>query len=151
MEKTSSNGRPKLELKLNESVTVKLLKDKPYEGSSAYGPDWLYTLEHDGVEKAYFAPPEVHQEISPHMFKAGDCFRLTKNAVQSGRKVVSKVQVETIATPPAQAPVSSGDALKSIMERCLREAVEITRSVEGVPFQNEDIQKIASCLFIART
>lgn len=43
------------------------------------------------------------------------------------------------------------DGFKEIMEQSLREAVEIMRAFTEVPFQNEDIQKIASCLLIART
>lgn len=166
MEK-NNNGRPKLELGLNESVKVKLLKDKPYEGSSPYGSYLLYSLEQDGVEKAFFAPPEVHQQIVEQGLKSGDEFMLKKVAIQNGRKVVSRIQVELVqksptvetvshAQQPRQAPKPNNghaltDNLKSIMEQCLKEAVDITRSVQGVPFQNEDIQKIASCLFIART
>lgn len=164
MEKPN-NGRPKLELALNESVRVKLLKDKPYEGNSPYGAYLLYSIEQEGVEKAFFAPPEVHQQIVEHGLKAGDEFLLKKIATQNGRKVVSRIQIEPIAKPttlqssqqPQQQAQKLGngnvaaDNFRIIMEQSLREAVEITRSVQGVPFQNEDIQKIASCLFIART
>jgi hypothetical protein len=151
MEKPENNGRQKLELKLNETARVKLLKDKPYEGSSAYGPYWLYSFDHEGVEKAYFAPVEVHQEISKMGLKAGDEIILKKSASQNGRRVVARITIEPIPKAEVPLPKRAEDGLKEIMERSLREAVEITRSVEGVPFQNEDIQKIASCLFIART
>ncbi|MBS4028001.1 MAG: hypothetical protein KGZ58_05115 [Ignavibacteriales bacterium] len=43
------------------------------------------------------------------------------------------------------------DNFKDVMLHSLNNAVEITHSVNGIPFQNEDIQKLASCLFIART
>jgi hypothetical protein len=160
MEKTNSNnGRPKLELLLNRSMQVKLLKDKPFEGSSTYGPYFLYTVEHEGVEKAYFATPEVHAEITKLGLGSGAELLLTKIAHQNARRISPAIEVEAIQKPvptllkkdePRQdaAPM---DGLKTIMEISLKEAVEITRSVQGVPFQNEDIQKIASCLFIART
>ncbi len=161
----TNNERPKLELALNETVRVKLLKDKPYEGKSPYGSYLLYSIEQDGMEKAFFAPPEVHQQIAEQGYKAGDELVLKKVAVQNGRKVISRIQVEPVAkavTAQAASPSSSPqpkptngkpveDDFRSIMEQSLQEAVEITRSVQGVPFQNEDIQKIASCLFIART
>lgn len=83
-----SNGRPKLELQLNEPVTVKLLKDKPYEGNSQFGSYQLYSVDHDGTEKAYFAPPEVHQQIAGLNLKAGDEILMKKTAVQNGKKVV---------------------------------------------------------------
>jgi hypothetical protein len=83
--------------------------------------------------------------------KAGGEIVLTKIAVPDGKKVKSQVLVKAVENHVrTQAPIS-GDSLKQIMEQSLREAVEITRNVQGIPFQNEDIQKIASCLFIART
>ncbi len=156
----NGNGRAKLELLLNQPARVKLLKDKPFEGSSSYGEYRLYSVEHEGAEKAYFATEEVHEEIQAHKLKAGDEVILTKIAQQNGRRVVPRIKVEPL--PRVQESEREGtkqgpekspgvDNLKDVMEVSLREAVEITRAVSGVPFQNEDIQKIASCLFIART
>ena len=137
---------------------MKLLRDKPYEGSSAYGTYALYAVEHEGTEKAFFAPIELKEQIEAASLKAGDEIIVRKVAIQNGRRVTSKFEI-TRPERPEQSPgtseatkeISKEDGLKSIMEQSLREAVEITRSVPGVPFQNEDIQKIASCLFIART
>jgi hypothetical protein len=159
MEKTNNNNRPKLELLLNKPVTVKLLKDKPFEGSSSYGNYLLYTVEHDGIEKAYFATPEVHQELAQHGLKVGDEFILTKVAHQNGRRITPKIEVEMIKKiveaelPKTTEPPKStlADGLKTIMETSLREAVELTKDVQGIPFHTDDVQKIASCLFIART
>ena len=72
------------------------------------------------------------------------------------RRLSPQVVVEVVqkqVNKPAATPAHSScqDNLKGIMEQCLREAVEITRSVQGVPFQNEDMRAICSCLFIART
>jgi hypothetical protein len=151
METKNNNGRAKIDLQLNQPTKLRLLKDRPYEGKSEYGPYLLYSFEQDGEEKAFFAPPEVSQKIQELGVKAGDEVMLTKIAIPDGNKVKSQILVEAVDNHSrTQAPVS-GDSLKQIMEQSLREAVEITRSVQGVPFQNEDIQKIASCLFIART
>jgi hypothetical protein len=158
MDRNGNNGRPKLELKLNESVQVILLKDKPFRGSSPYGLYALFTVEHEGTEKVFFAPEDLAMEIEQLGAKTGDRFLIRKVAVQNGRKVTAKYKVERIETPQAPeetkvvtVPGAKADGLREIMEQSLREAVDITRSVPGVPFQNEDIQKIASCLFIART
>ena len=128
-----------------------MLKNKPYEGKSEFGVYHLYSVEQEGEEKAYFATPELSQKIQELGVKAGDEIVLTKIAVPNGKNAKAEVLVEAVNKHSrTQAPVS-GDSLKQIMEQSLREAVEITRSVQGIPFQNEDIQKIASCLFIART
>ena len=66
---------PKLELKLNESVRLKLLRDKCFEGKSTYGPYYLYTVSNgNGIEMTFFAPAEVHQQIVAHGLKAGSAF-----------------------------------------------------------------------------
>ena len=159
MNQRSNGSRPKVELLLQQPVLLKLLKDKPFEGNSSYGTYVLYSVEQDGMEKAFFATPEVHQEIVTKGAKTGDEIVLTKTAHPNGRRITPKIDVDimrrTVEKEPVEAlkaqPSSLTDGLKSIMETSLKEAVEITRSVQGVPFQNEDIQKIASCLFIART
>ncbi|MGA2624238.1 MAG: hypothetical protein ABSF91_10325 [Bacteroidota bacterium] len=157
MNKPTNGNRPKIELLLNQPMRVKLLKEKPFEGSSTYGAYWLYSVEHEGVEHAFFATPEVNQEISRLDAKSGDEIVLTKVAHQNGRRISPQIHVEVVPKPkpetkPENKPKDSlADSLKAIMETSVREAVEITRAIDGVPFQNADIQKIASCLFIART
>ncbi len=150
MEKTT-NGRTKVELKLNEPVKVKLLKDRPYEGQSDYGAYLLYSVEEEGVEKAYFAPPEVHQQIAELGCKTGDEIRLTKTAEGNGKKGVAKILVERIkiATKPIEA--DRPDNFKAIMEQALKDAIEITEAAEGASFSSGEIEKLATTLFIART
>lgn len=149
MEKTNNNTRPKLELDIDKPVKVKLLKEKPYEGRSPYGSYKLYSLEVEGREKAFFAPPEFPDQVTG--FKAGDEFVIRKVAVQTGSKILSKVVVEGQPKPSNGSAQQASDNLKDIMEQCIRDAVAISKVVEGVPFQTHDLQKIASCLFIART
>ncbi|TAK54026.1 MAG: hypothetical protein EPO24_13595 [Bacteroidetes bacterium] len=149
---------PKLELQLNESAKLKLLKDKCYEGSSSYGTYYLYSVEQEGVEKAFFAPVEVHQQIVQHRLKAGDEFRLSKVAGQNGKKITGQLifELEQKAVAPQQLPTNGNgqlkkDDLREIMRLCIADAIDITKSFGNVPFQNEDIRAISSCLFIART
>jgi hypothetical protein len=136
---------------LNQPMKVRLLKNKPYAGKSEYGSYLLFSVEVDGEERALFVDADVNKKIQDLNVQSGDQIMLTKIAVPNGTKVKSEVLVELIEHQKRTQSTVSGDSLKQIMEQSLREAVEITRSVQGVPFQNEDIQKIASCLFIART
>src|SRR5258706_14835068 len=151
---TDKNQNPKLELKLNESVRVKLLRDKCYEGSSAYGSYYLYAVEHEGTEKSFFAPEDVRAQIVAHSLKAGSEFILRKEAAQNGKKITGQLVFEAIAAAPPMQPTNgktTGDNFKDTMLQCLQDAVKLTRIVQGVPFQGEDIRAISSCLFIART
>src|SRR5689334_15254686 len=93
---TDKQQNPKLELKLNESVCVKLLRDKAYEGSSNYGVYYLYAVEVSGVEKSFFAPEEIHQQIVAHGLKAGSEFTLKKVAAQNGKKINGQLVFEPI-------------------------------------------------------
>ena len=132
---------------MNQPTKLRLLKNKPYEGKSEFGIYHLYSVEQDGEEKAYFATPEISQKIQALGVTAGSELMLTKVAVSNGKKAKADVLVEVVNNHArTQAPVS-GDSLKQIMEQCLKDSIEITRSLQ-VPL---DIQKIASCLFIART
>ena len=91
----------------------------------------------EGVEKAYFAPPEVHQEIVKLGCKGGDEIRLTKIAEENGKKGVAKILVERlkIATKPIDA--DRPDNFKAIMEQALKDAIEITEAAEGHRFRVE--------------
>jgi hypothetical protein len=129
------------------------LKDKCYEGQSAYGAYYLYSVEYEGSEHSFFAPVEVHQQIVQNHLKAGDEFRLSKVAGQNGKKITGQLifEVETQQLPSNGNGQVKKDELKEIMRLCIADAIDITKSFGNVPFQNEDIRAISSCLFIART
>ena len=38
-----------------------------------------------------------------------------------------------------------------LMQKSLEDAVEITKAVKAIPFQTDDVQKIGTAIFIART
>jgi hypothetical protein len=103
-------------------------------------------------EMSFFAPAEIHQQIVAHELCAGSEFILHKKAAQNGKRITGELVFEAV---PRQVPVkpvngNGTDRFKDIMRQCLEDAVEITRAVEGVPFQAEDLRSICSCLFIAR-
>ena len=138
----ANNNRPKLEL-TSESVKVKLLKDKPYEGRNGIGDYFLYTVSHEGTEKAYFATLDIHRLIQENRLKSGSEFILTKHGKSVELTLLSTVQTEDKAT--------GDDKFREMMELCLRDAVAITKAVSEIPFQNEDVRAVANALFIARS
>jgi hypothetical protein len=160
MNQKNGNNRPKVELGLNEEAVLRLLKDKCYEGSNSFGAFHLYSVEHEGLEKAFFAPAEVHEQIVGSNLKAGDEFVVRKVAAENGKQVGSRIEFRLLKKAEAASTAPGGtdgnqhvasDGLKAMMAQCVREAVEITKGISGVAWQNEDVQKISSCLFIARS
>ena len=149
--------KPKVELALNESATLKLMKDKPYSGENSFGPYYLYSVSHEGAEKAFFTNSELHQRIAEAALKTGDEFRITKVAVQNGKKVTAKVEFEVVSkvvVPAPQPGVVPGeildDGFKELMKKCVQEAVDIVKEVNTIPWQNEDVRSLAVTLFIQR-
>ena len=89
--------------------------------------------------------------------KAGDEFKISKVAVQNGKKVTAKVNFEVVARapvpepPPADAPFEvPNDGFKELMRRCVQDAVDIVKNVNTIPWQNEDVRSIALTMFIQR-
>jgi hypothetical protein len=148
----TNNTRPKVDLKLGEPVRLKLLRDAPYEGENSYGPYYLYTVEENGNEKAFFATQDIHMKIREHKLKQGDEFILEKKTTQKGKRVVTEISFEAMPAERTNGDCRiNGDGLKQIMLECLRDAVEVTRAVDGVPFETMDIQQLATTLFIQRS
>ena len=148
-----NNNRPKLELALNKEARLKLLKDKCYEGSNSYGKYYLYSVDHSGEEKAFFAEPDIHRQILEGGLKSGDEFLVRKVAVQNGKKVSSRIEFQVVKKSTPQLtpePHVRGDNFKTLMEQCVREAVEITKEVNTIPWQNEDVRSLALTMFIQR-
>jgi hypothetical protein len=164
MDTQTKNGRPKLELQLNQTVTLTLMKDKPYTGESSYGPYFLYQVrDQAGAEYSFFAPAEIHQQILEAGLKAGDSFQLTKKAMQNGRKVSTKLEFEAVKKNGA-APVPQqqqkkqdevpfdgpDDGFRKLMELSLRDAIEATKAVNTVQWDVDSIRGIALTIFIQR-
>jgi hypothetical protein len=62
---------------------------------------------------------------------------------------VNEVPKTPSITKPNPPEGFSGDAL--IMHQSLLDAIDITRTIEGVDWRNTDIEKIGVCLFLSRT
>ncbi len=149
--------KPKVELALNESATLKLMKEKPYSGENSFGPYYLYSVSHEGVGKAFFTSSELHQRIVEAGLKTGDEFRITKVAVQNGKKVTAKVEFEVVSKAVTPAPQTEAaplriqnDGFRDIMEQSLRDAIEATKAVNTVQWDVDSIRSIALTIFIQR-
>ena len=94
-------------------------------------------FQEDRVDKAFFAPPEVHQEIVKLGCRSGDEIRLTKIAEENGKKGIAKILVEKVTqqtkTENASTADTQRDDFKNIMARSLQDAAEITKAIAGVP------------------
>jgi hypothetical protein len=58
-----TGNKPKVEIALNETATLKLLKDKPYNGENSSGAYYLYSVSQEGMEKACFTSADLHQRL----------------------------------------------------------------------------------------
>lgn len=156
--------RTKLELPLNQPVTLQLLFDNPLTGENRYGPYYLYAFADPstGEEFSFFAPtPEVHSALS-HL-NAGDNVTLLKTARQSGKKVVTEYSVTPANGGPlksflhdtqpvngngkAAASSKSSDAFFQILESCYSDAIRLQERFNGMV----DVNRLAITLFIARS
>ncbi len=154
---TQTQNKPKLELALNESATLKLTKDKPYSGENSFGAYYLYSVAHEGIEKAFFTSGDLHQKIVEAGLKAGDEFRISKTAVQNGKKVTARMDFEVVskavvpASQPGVMPTEvPDDGFRDIMEQSLRDAIEATKAVNTVQWDVDSIRSIALTIFIQR-
>jgi hypothetical protein len=133
------------------------MKDKPYSGENYFGPYYLYSVSHDGVEKAFFTSPDLHQKIAEAGLKTGDEFKISKASVQNGKKITAKVTFDVVAKATAaalQTPEISSevpdDGFRDVMERSLKDAIEATKAVNTVQSSVDDIRGIALTIFIQR-
>jgi hypothetical protein len=147
-------NKPKLDLLLDRPIKLTLLKDKPYIGNNNYGEFYLYSAkDENGVEYSYFADASVHNLIQEHKLKSGSSFVLQRVATMNGKKMSSKVEFSIIgeSEPVQQFPSSFGsDNLKELLLQCVRDAADVVKAA-GIQFNNDELQKLATTLFIQRS
>lgn len=150
----NSNGRPKVEISLNQEARLKLLRDKAFTGQNAYGNYYLYSVTEDGVEKSFFATEDVHKRLLEEGLRTGDEFLIRKKAIQNGKKIMTKIEFEVVSKTPFSVPQNGNglapeDQLKEVLLQCVKDADYVIRNAEGQI--SDEIQKLATTLFIART
>lgn len=147
-------NKPKLDLLLDKPIKLSLLKDKPYVGNNNYGEFYLYSVkDNDGIEYSYFATSDVHELIQLHKLKTGSSFILKKVASMNGKKMVPKIEFSIIGEPepmPQAATSQGSDNLKELLLQCVRDAADVVKEA-GIQFSNDEIQKLATTLFIQRS
>lgn len=152
--------RNKLELPVNQPVSVELLYDEPVIGDNQYGSYYLYACKYNGSEYAFFAPLEVHNELK-HL-KRGETATITKLAAQRGKKLITRYAVECKSMSKDK-PVTTqesdqakevigleekpSDRYFQIMLDSYRDALNIQDELNGMV----DVTRIAITLFIARS
>lgn len=145
--------RKKLELELNKPTTLELLFDGPMIGQSKYGDYFLYAVKNGtGEEYSFFAPEEVHEELSK--LKKGEKVQITKTAEQNGKKIVTKYDVKVLSNGKAAddksnstQPTNGKDNYYNVMLNSCRDAIKIQNELGGL----FDAKSLAVTLFIART
>lgn len=144
-------NKPKLDLILDRPIKLTLLKDKPYIGNNNYGEFYLYSVKDDeGVEYSYFAETHIHTLIQEHKLKSGSSFILTKIASQNGKKISAKVEFSIVGESEQPSQIFPGqDNLKDLMLQCLIDASEVVKQA-GLQFSNDELQKLATTIFIQR-
>jgi len=146
---SQNNGNPpKLELDLNQEARLKILKPV-YEGKNSYGKFFLYSVTDldSGEIKSLFAPDEIHSIIQEQKLGVGSEFLLKR--VENGKKGSSKLELSILGKAPE--PVeSSTDNLRDILLNCIHDAEYVAKN-SGLQFSLDEIQKLATTLFIARS
>jgi hypothetical protein len=99
--------RPLLEIPKNQSVIITLKFDEPRTGVNQNGPWHLYGVNHEGVEKSYFASEKAH-EMLQHYSK-GDTVKIEHKPTGEGR---SMYVVSPTEEKPTNKPASNDQAIK---------------------------------------
>lgn len=138
-----ATNKPKLTLEIGVPRKVKLLRNKPYNGTNSTGEYHLYSVadSDSGEEMAYFAPENIHKTIEDLKLRADAVIQLTR--------INGRVEMAVVGQA-AQEPKHSDDGLKSIMLQCVKDSIEIGNEVKEAGFRVEDLRSLALSLFIAR-
>ena len=144
---TTKNGnKPKFMLQADVPVKLRLLKNEPFIGDNSRGRYFLYSVaDEQGVEYAYFSTEEIHQTIKAHSLKAGSVFQLIDKSNGNGKR-----QIEFSILGQEEHPSAADDGFAQLMLRCVQDAKFVVEN-SGVQFGNDEIQKIATTLFIQRS
>ncbi len=151
--------RTKLELAINQPTELTLLYSEPITGRSQYGDYFMYAVAVGEDEYSFFAPAEVHAELSK--LSKGDRALVTKLAAQRGKKLVTTYEIKAVGKEAKQpviealgqsneeeyAAAPTHDSFFDIMLNSYRDGLEISRELNGMA----DPEKIAVTLFIARS
>lgn len=139
---------------MNVPITCELLSD-PFVGESSYGEYCLLNVKRpSGDEFSLFAPQELFEQMK--VLKKGYKFEVTKLAEQKGSKILTKYDFKIMQSGNGNGnnKVSNNDASSvakdnyfDIMLASYLDSMRIQENLNGMV----DVNKIAICLFIARS
>ena len=97
--------------------------------------------------RSFFAPEEIHNIIAEKHLGVGSHFVLKR--VQNGKNGTMKLELSIPGKASEAQSAASGDNLKELLLQSIRDAVDIVKEA-GVQFSNDELQKLATTLFIQR-
>ncbi|MBN1396842.1 MAG: hypothetical protein JXA06_02310 [Bacteroidetes bacterium] len=140
-------NKSKTDVSLNQSKRLKLLRNEPITGTNGYGKYYLYpVVTEQGSEESFFAPEPIHDIIQEQKLKAGDEFILSR--VQNGSKNSSKLELSIVGK--SEESGNKTDNFRTLLLQSIRDAADIVKEA-GIQFSNDELQKLATTLFIQRT
>jgi hypothetical protein len=145
----NGNGKPKLELPVNQPVKIKLLQDKGVIGQSSYGPWCLFNVESNGSEFSFFVPEPIQKFIGDNQLGRNDELQITKSITNNGKSFDFKIELITKAPVPP-APVSNGSPKADdyqIMRLAMQQAIELQKELGSVI----DVNRVGISLYISRS
>ncbi|MDR3665580.1 MAG: hypothetical protein P4L35_01940 [Ignavibacteriaceae bacterium] len=142
-------------MKLNVPMGLELLFEEPVVGQSTYGDYYLYAVKQGNNEEYnFFAPEELHEQMKG--LHKGNKVEITKLAEQKGSKIITKYDLKLIANGNGNGSKKVSDTEPNtiardnyfdIMLASYLDALRIQENLNGMV----DVNKIAVCLFIARS
>ena len=145
----NGNGKPKLELQVNQPIKIKLLQDKPATGESSVGKWWLYSVECEDKEQSFFTPEPIQQFIENNALGKGDELLVTKILTKNGKANVVDYRVELLTkkalVPPANGSPKADDY--QIMRLAMQQAIELQKELGSVI----DVNRVGISLYISRS
>lgn len=97
---------------------------------------------------SFFSPPEIRRVIQEKNLGKGSQFILRKPVQQNGKK--PKLEIALMGNGSVVGKSEGGDNLKQLLLQCIQDAAEIVKEA-GIQFSNDELQKLATTLFIQRT
>jgi len=137
---------------LNQPATLEKLYETPVVGNSTYGEYFLYAVKQgNGEEYNFFAPIELHEQMKE--LHKGSKVEITKLAEQKANKIITKYDLKVISNgngkkvSDTEPNTIARDNYFDIMLASYLDALRIQENLNGMV----DVNKIAVCLFIARS
>jgi len=116
--------KPQIDLREIAQHTVKFLFDEPLEKEGQYGVYWIYTVEHEGTEKIFFANEYLHGIIHDAGMKKGSI--ITIDVYDDGGKYPKHRLLQPDEKKVEKIQTANDDRNASIVAQTILKAVSKT-------------------------